>query len=185
MWMTTYHRFPNRAAFLAACAEAGWECPPGQDPILPHGVATDIVGPLIGPASIGEGGVPIAGEVIDHRYHVNLAWHGREPDPAFEASLVVPEAPSRGWDITTPPASRPPTPPTIPAWNGKAVLCEHGLLHAVEAAVQVAGGRVEDAWSDASEWDRSSEFLHALAAVLGLDDPQVDQMFRDAAAIQS
>jgi hypothetical protein len=45
-------------------------------------------------------------------------------------------------------------------------------------------GRVQDAWSGASEWDRSSEFLQALAAVLGFDDSQVDQMFRDAAAIQ-
>jgi hypothetical protein len=51
--------------------------------------------------------------------------------------------------------------------------------------VLAAGGRVADAWAGASEWDRSSEFLQALAAVLGLDGPQVDQMFRDAAAIQN
>jgi hypothetical protein len=76
-------------------------------------------------------------------------------------------------------------PPVIPAWKGKAALREAGLLDAVEAAIAVAGGRVQDAWSGASEWNRSSEFLQALAAVLDLDGPQVDQMFRDAAAIQS
>jgi hypothetical protein len=185
MWITTYHGFAIRAAFLATCADAGWECPPGHEPGLPHGVAMDIVGPLMGPPTIGEGGVPIAGEVVDPRYHVNLAWHGRDPDPAFQESLVVPEMPSRGWDVTTLLASRPPVPPTIPAWKGKAVLREQGLLTSVEAAVQAAGGRVRDAWSGASEWDRSSEFLQALAAVLGLEGSQVDQMFRDAAAIQS
>jgi hypothetical protein len=76
-------------------------------------------------------------------------------------------------------------PSFIPAWNGKVALREAGLLGAVEAAVAAAGGRIQDAWSGASEWDRSSEFLQALAVVLGLDEGQVDQMFRDAAAIQS
>jgi hypothetical protein len=51
--------------------------------------------------------------------------------------------------------------------------------------VATAGGRVQDAWAGAAEWQRGSEFLQALAAALGLDGPQVDQMFRDAAAIQS
>ena len=128
MWITTYHRFPSRAAFLAACTEAGWECPPGHEPILPQGVALDIVGPLVTAASVGPGGVPIAGEVIDPRYHVNLAWHGREPDPAFQASLVVPATPSRGWDVAQPPASQSPVPQVIPAWKGKAALREAGLL---------------------------------------------------------
>jgi hypothetical protein len=185
MWITTYRRFAGRAAFLATCADAGWECPPGHEPSLPHGVAVDIVGSVIGPASVGEGGVPIPGEVIDPRYHVNFAWHGREPDPAFQASLVAPDMPSRGWDLTASPTPKPAVPTSIPAWKGRAALREAGLLDAVEAAVQGAGGRVQDAWSGASEWDRSSEFLQALAAVLGLDDPQVDQMFRNAAAIQS
>ena len=70
---------------------------------------------IVGPAQLGEGGVPVAGEVIDPRYHVNLAWHGRELDPAFQASLVVPETPLRGWDVVPPPASQPPVPPVIPA----------------------------------------------------------------------
>ena len=53
MWISTYHRFLNRAAFLAACQEAGWTCLPEQDPELPHGVAMDIVGPIFGPPRVG------------------------------------------------------------------------------------------------------------------------------------
>lgn len=115
MWITTYHRFTNRTAFLEACTVAGWTCPPGRDPELPQGVAMDILGPIVAPAQLGEGGVPVAGEVIDPRYHVNLAWHGRELDPAFQASLVVPVTPSRGWDVVLLPASQLPVPPVIPA----------------------------------------------------------------------
>lgn len=185
MWITTCHRFTDRAEFVSACLAAGWTCPPGQDPEPPLGVALDILGPVVAPAQVGEGGVPIPGEVIDPRYHVNIAWHGRDSDPAFQASLVVPATPSREWDVTLPSAPPPPVPPVIPAWKGKAALREAGLLTAVEMAVASAGDRVQDAWAGASEWDRSSEFLQALAAVLGLDNLQVDQMFSDAAAIQS
>ncbi len=185
MWITTCHRFTNRAEFLAACQAAGWTCPPGQDPDLPQGVAVDIVGPIVAPAQVGEGGVPIAGDDIDPRHHVNLAWHGRDPDPAFLASLVVPATPSRGWDVAQPPAAHPPVPPLIPAWKGKAALREAGLLGAVEAAVEVAGGRIADAWAGAPEWSRDSEFLSDLAVTLGLTDMEIDHMFLVAAGIRS
>lgn len=185
MWTTTCHRFTSRAEFLAACHAAGWACPAGQNPEPPPGVALDILGPIVSPAQIAEGGVPIAGEVIDPRYHVNIAWHGREPDLAFTASLVVPATPSRGWDITAPAAAHPPVPPLIPAWKGKAALREAGLLGAVEAAVAVAGGRIADAWACAPEWSRDSEFLSELAVTLGLTDMEIDHMFLVAAGIRS
>ena len=185
MWTTTYHRFLNREALLEACQAAGWTCPPGRDPELPQGVAIDIVGPIVASAQLGEGGVPVAGEVIDPRYHVNLARHGRELDPAFQASLVVPATPSRGWDVATAPASQPPVPTSVPAWKGKAALREAGLLDAVEAAVAAAGGRVQDAWTGAPEWNRESEFLSDLAVKLGLTDMDIDRMFLVAAGIRS
>ncbi len=185
MWITTCHRFTNRAEFLAACLVAGWTCPPGQDPAPPPGVTLDILGPIVSPAQIGEDGALIPGEVIDPRYHVNLAWHGRELTAAFQASLVLPATPSRGWDVTPPPAFQPPVPPVIPAWKGKAALRETGLLDAIEAAVLATGGRVQDAWAGASEWSRDSEFLFTLAEGLGLPSGQVDALFRSADAIQS
>jgi hypothetical protein len=143
-----------------------------------------IVGPIVAPVQVGSGGAPIAGEVVDPRYRVNLAWHGRDPDPAFQASLVVPVTPSRGWDVAQPPASQPPVPIVIPACNGKAALREAGLLGAVEAAVAAAGGRVQDAWAGAAEWSRDSDFLLSLGAGLDLTKQQIDDMFRAADAMR-
>jgi hypothetical protein len=184
MWITTCHRFTNRAEFLAACQSAGWTCHPGQDPEPQPGVALDILGPIVAPAQVVDGGGLIPGEVLDPRYHVNLAWHGREPDTAFQTYLVVPATPSRGWDIASPPASQPPVPPTIPAWKGKAVLREAGLLDVVEAAVAAAGGRMQDAWVGASAWDRGSELLAAVISQLGLNPDEADRLFREAERIQ-
>ena len=185
MWITTCHRFTNRAEFVAACLAAGWICPSGRDPEPPPGVALDILGPIISSAEVAAGGKPIPGEVLDPRYHVNLAWHGCEPDQAFTSYLVAPARPSRGWDITVPPAPPLPVPPVIPAWKGKAALREAGLLDTVEAAVATASSRVQDAWTGASEWSRDSEFLLSLADGLGLPRQQIDEMFRAADAIRS
>ena len=99
MWITTYHRFASRTAFLDACIQAGWSQALGQEPGLPPGVALDIVGPLVEPASVGPNGIPVSGEVLDARYHINLAWHAREMEPAFADSKVLPETPSRAWDL--------------------------------------------------------------------------------------
>jgi hypothetical protein len=179
MWITTHHRFANRAAFDTAFLEAGWPVHQGV-PELPYGVVLDVVAPISAPARVGPGGEPISGEAIDPRYQVNLAWHGCERDPAFEASLVIPATPSRGWDVSPAPVSQPPVPPVILSWKRKAVLREAGLLETVETAVKAADGRVRDAWQGAAEWQRDSEFLTNVADALGLSTEQVDQMFREA-----
>lgn len=146
MWISTYHRFDNRPAFLVACDDAGWARDSQGEPIPPTGVALDVVGPIVGPATIGTGGVPLPGAVIDAGYHVNIAWHARDMDAAFAANQVAPVTPSRGWDMPPEPEpGPPPVPVSVPAWKGKAALREAGLLDAVEAAVQTAGGRVRDA----------------------------------------
>jgi hypothetical protein len=96
MWTPTYHRFTSRAAFLAACEAAGWPLD-GAAPQPPQGVAVDELGPLLAPATLGPGGAPIPGEVLDFRHHVNLAWHAQDMPPAFAASQVLPTTPSRVW----------------------------------------------------------------------------------------
>jgi hypothetical protein len=80
MWTRTYHQFTTEAAFLAACDAAGWPRDPQGRPMPPRGVALDCIGPL-----------------VDPRYHVNAAWHARDPDPAFAASTIAPATPSRVW----------------------------------------------------------------------------------------
>jgi hypothetical protein len=130
--------------------------------------------------------VPIPGDVLDPRYHVNAAWHGIDPPEAFRAAAVAPATPNRCFALPAPPPTVvSPVPAAIPAWKGKAALREAGLLDAVEAAVAAAGGRVQDAWSGASEWSRDSDFLLTLAQGLKLPSGQVDALFRSADAMQS
>jgi hypothetical protein len=184
MWITTCHRFANRAEFLAACQAAGWTCLPGQDPETPFGVALDVLGPIVAPAQIGEGGALIAGEVLDPRYHVNLAWHGSEPEAAFQASLVVPATPSRGWDVALPPASQLPVPPVIPAWKGLAWLEQAGLLDDAATSAEAGSPVARLAFRHAAEWHRDSPLITALAVGLGLDSAAIDAAFRAADAIR-
>lgn len=184
MWTTTYHRFLNRAAFLAACDAANWPRGPDSQPIPPNGATLVEIGPLMAPPSIGPDGMPIPGEVLDPRYHVNAAWPGVEVPEAFRAAAVSPATPNRCFALTAPPTVEPPVPPAIPAWKGKAALREAGLLGAVEGTVAAAGGRVQDAWVGASEWSRDSEFLVAFTEVLDLHSVNVDALFRSADAIR-
>ena len=184
MWTTTYHRFLNRAAFLAACDATNWSRGPDSQPMPPDGGTLVEIGPLVAPPSIGPDGMPIPGEVLDPRHHVNAAWHGIDVPEAFRAAAVAPATPNRCFALPAPTTAELPVPPVIPAWKGKAALREAGLLDAVEAAVAAAGGRVQDAWAGASEWSRDSDFLRTLAEGLGLPYSQVDALFRSAADMQ-
>lgn len=82
-WVYTFHRFDERAAFLAACAEIGVVLDAATGVLLrPDSVQFDEVGPVY------SGGVPIAG------HHVNAAWEGEMP-AAFAPSQIFPITPSR------------------------------------------------------------------------------------------
>lgn len=175
----------KRRRVHAACLAAVWNCPPGQDLEPPPGVALDILGVIVGAPQLDDGGGLIPGEVIDPRYHVSLAWYGREPDPSFQASLVVPATPSRGWDVAPPLPPAPSVPEVIPARKGKAALREAGLLDAVEAAIAAAGGRVQDAWFGTAEWSRHSQSLSDLTSALGLSAAQIDEMFQSTDNVNS
>lgn len=144
------------------------------------------IGPIIAPPSIDGDGAPVPGDVLDARYHINGAWHGMDPPEVFQAVAVTPTTPNRSFFLPpTPPPVEPLVPAMIPAWKGKVVLREAGLLGEVDAAITAAGGRLQDAWVGASEWERNSEFLSELAVTLGLSAGAVDQMFRDADVTQS
>ena len=186
MWIPTYHAFASHSALLAACDSAGWTPGPNGKPMPPEGATLVEIGPIVARPGIDAHGVPVPGDVLDARYHVNAAWHGVEPPASFAASAEAPGTPSRSFARPSrPPPVEPPVPAVIAAWKGKAALREAGLLDAVEAAVEKAGGRVRDAWEGAAEWQRGSAFLSDLAGALGLSVGQVDQMFRDADVIRS
>lgn len=168
MWTPTFHRFDDRAAFLAACDAAGWPRDHLGEPDPPLTVALDIIGPLAVPG-----------------YHVNALWRD-DIDPAWAASQVTPGNPARTFAVPPPP---PPVEPAVPgvvaAWKAKRILSNHDLLAMVEAAVATAGGLVADAWAGATEWRRDSEFLTLLAGALSLSPGEVDELFREADAIRS
>lgn len=100
MWIPTYHRFADRAAFLAACEAAGWPVEAGA-PVLPPGVTAEEIGVLYAPATVGPGGAPLPAEAIDPRHHVNLAWHAQDMPAAFAESQIVPVTPSRIYALPT------------------------------------------------------------------------------------
>jgi hypothetical protein len=183
MWTTTFHRFINRAAFLAACDAAGWPVVAGE-PQLAHGVALDVIGALIGPASVGEGGMPVAGDVIDPRFHVNLAWHAQDMHPAFSASQVAPAAPARIFDIAAPGVVPPAVPTVVAAWKAKVWLMGAGMLEAAQAAADAGGPVARLAWDAASHWERTSPLVQALASGVGLSAEQIDAAFIAADSIQ-
>jgi hypothetical protein len=185
MWIPTYHVFPSRAAFLVACDAAGWPRGPDGKPMPPEGATLVEIGPIVAPPSIGPDGVPVPGDVLDARYHVNAAWHGTEPPEAFRAGAVTPKTPSRSFALPPPPPPvEPPVPAVIPAWKGLAWLEQAGLLDAATTAAGAGSPVARLAFRHAAEWHRDSPLIAALAAGLGLDSTAIDTAFRAADAIR-
>ena len=79
-----------------------------------------------------------------------------------------------------------PPPAEVPLWRLKAIASavEHGdgtLLDAVDAAVEGTPARF--VWQNGNTIDRNSPTLATLATGLGLTSEQVDEFFRQAAAL--
>lgn len=68
-------------------------------------------------------------------------------------------------------------------FQARAALHIAGLLPQVEAAVAAADPLVQIAWADATEFQRASPTIAALAVAVGLTDTQVDDLFRAAMQI--
>jgi len=73
----------------------------------------------------------------------------------------------------------PPIPSTVTRFQALAVLAAGGYLSTIKTYIVTLG---EDnitrlAWENAADWERTSPTLNALAAMLGLSDAQVDELF--------
>lgn len=90
----------------------------------------------------------------------------------------------------TRPAPEPePVPATVSRAQGKAALIQAGhwqrvLDYANSIADPTEKALAQVALNDTTEWQRSSPFLNAAAAHLGLTQAQLDDLFRTASAIQ-
>jgi len=84
-----------------------------------------------------------------------------------------------------------PPPPSIPAsvtrFQALAVLAAGGYLDTVRTYIATLDqNNVQRlAWENAADWERSSPTLNALAAMLGLSDAQVDELFVAAAKVSA
>jgi len=72
---------------------------------------------------------------------------------------------------------------TVSRFQALAALLNAGLLSQVNAALADAGPLAQLAWAEATEFRRNSPTIAGLAVGLGLNDTQVDDLFRAAALI--
>jgi len=86
--------------------------------------------------------------------------------------------------VFTPPAPPPgPVPEEVSLFQGRAALLAAGLLAATDSAVQAAGPLAVQAWEYATVFDRRSALVQQLAGELGLNSAEIDDLFRQAAAV--
>jgi hypothetical protein len=84
-------------------------------------------------------------------------------------------------------AARNPVPAQIENWRARAVLEVEGLLPQVDTLIDALTGpegvAVKTAWIFGASLTRNGATVQAIAAQLGLNDEQVDTLFRQAAAL--
>ena len=130
--------------------------------------------------------------VIDGTKVVNVI----EAEPGYELPgfLLVPsEEAGPGWryldgKFIGPKPTPDPGPQSVTRAQGKAALIRAGkwnMVLAYVASIKSPTERAlaEVALNDTTEWLRTSPFLNAAADALGLTSAQLDDLFREAAAI--
>lgn len=108
------------------------------------------------------------------------AWVGPE-NPEFLAWLAEGNVP----DLYIAPP--PPIPQSVTRFQALAVLAAGGYLDTVRTYINTLDqNNVQRlAWENATDWERSSPTLNALAAMLGLSDTEVDDLFVAASQVSA
>jgi hypothetical protein len=73
--------------------------------------------------------------------------------------------------------------PALTAWQVRKVLNATGLRDLVEAAVAGSSRDVRDAWQYAVNYRRDDVILNGMAAIVGITQSQLDQMFVEGAKL--
>ena len=84
-------------------------------------------------------------------------------------------------------APPPPIPATVTRFQALAVLAAGGYLPTIRTYIATLDqNNVQRlAWENATDWERSSPTLNALATMLGLTDAQVDDLFVAASQVSA
>jgi hypothetical protein len=84
-------------------------------------------------------------------------------------------------------APPPPIPATVTRFQALAVLAAGGYLDTVRTYINTLDqNNVQRlAWENATDWERTSPTVNALAAMLGLTDAQVDDLFIAASQVSA
>lgn len=115
-------------------------------------------------------------------------------DQDWGADISTPETLAAGWrgakpcptaaELAAAWQARPvPVPVVISMVQARVALRRAGLLPAVEAAVEAAGGEVYDRWHYGSTIRRDDALVAGLGGQLGLSEPQLDELFIAAAVL--
>lgn len=107
----------------------------------------------------------------DAEWSEYLAWLAQGNLPA------VPSPP----EVVPPPV---PVPQSVSRFRARAVLQLAGLLDDADAVVAEMHPLTRIAWTDAASFRRDSPILISVAQQLQLSDAQVDDLFRQAAALE-
>lgn len=118
-----------------------------------------------------------------------FAYESEQERQEWGAPELVEMVPEEIDAHLNPPPVPEPVPRQVTRAQGKAALITAGLWSAVESYVDGIEDPTEKALAlvalnDTTHWNRTSPFLNAAAAALGLADEQLDDLFRQAAKIE-
>jgi hypothetical protein len=116
----------------------------------------------------------------------NTVVHVIDEDGISRMSMLASVLPE-GTVIDAYIAPPPPIPTTVTRFQALAVLAAGGYLDTVRTYINTLDvNNVQRlAWENATDWERTSPTLNALATMLGLTDTEVDDLFVAASQVSA
>lgn len=130
----------------------------------------------------------IKNDIVDNVMEIEP---GSDWVPDEDAILIPSDIAGPGWSYSdgvfqAPPPAPEPVPEKIMLWQARAILDMTGSLAAANAAVAASKNpALKAVWEYGNEISRSSGVIDDLGAGIGLTKDQIDDLFRNAAALSA